>query len=105
MKYISFLIIILLVNCTVKIGKNTEIFCPYQPPILIKFTSEKNIKKSVIRNIREGDNNIIIFKLDDNRTFSIKIIAANINDCNFVESNYGIVDQNYVHSFWYFIIK
>lgn len=99
MKYIFFLFALLLISCTAKIVKNTEIFCPYQPPMLIKFTSAKNIKKSVIRNIREGNDNIVIFKLDDDRAFNIRVIAANINDCNFIESNYGVADPNYVHSF------
>lgn len=83
---------------------NTEIFCPGEAPILVKFVTASDLKNAAIKDyydqLRQNTNHSkTIFKLADNRSFSIDLAPGLMIGCQFRQSNYGQVDNNYIHYF------
>lgn len=99
MRYKFFLLLFIILSCSKKPIKNIEIRCPYQAPILVKFASINDLKNSIVRNIKQGSNNMVVFKFKDDRILSLKIKSAEFRDCKFMEYDYGQIDRNYIHSF------
>jgi hypothetical protein len=101
-------LLLLLLLCTSCIGSskliNTEILCPNRPGILIKFANAEEMKYQAYKDYlyvknSERKRNYTLFRLEDGRSFAVKIAPERILNCHFKQSPFGMVDGNYVHSF------
>lgn len=103
-KLLALIFLIPLYGCLNYPVYNTEIFCPGEPPMLIKFATARDLRNAAIKDyydkLQKNENpSKTVFKLPDDRSFAIKIPPQIMINCRFVQSHYGQVDNNYVHYF------
>lgn len=100
-----FTIILLLgqASCSKRVNVNTEIFCPNNLRILVKFAQASDVKKAIQFAIQKKNHyhtseNHTYFKLKDGRSFHVSNIPPEkMINCSLRESQPGVVDKTYIH--------
>ena len=84
---------------------NTEIICPNNFTVLIKFALVEDVKNAIVAFYEEkkknnGKETYTVIKLPDRRSFKIeKVAPEQMIECSLIERRYGEVEPEYIHHF------